>query len=298
MRIVTGASGRRDEVLGVMRLIADDLGREAKSLRQASYNDQRLLIRNVFGTGEYSRGIIMLRLVVIDSLYSTNARYSYFAFDEMAERIFDLGGSEKSASAYFSTVARTGEDKKGLFSESYGIKKNLQEGGKQQSLLSKYAYYSLMKEAEHYPLGFPIYDSLVREIYPAACRVLGIRPQRITALTDFKTYLLALSELRGAIFGKSEELFSGYQQFDLLDAYLWRLGKLANGNLSLLMGREDYEKFARAVMSSRLTDPGSFDKKAQMWLRSSRRPFAGLSDEKYLDALVSHWRTHYLVGVK
>ena len=48
--------------------------------------------------------------------------------------------------------------------------------------------------------------------------------------------------LRKSIFGKSTKRYKGYQQFDLLDAYLWRMGKFTGGNIASL-SREDYTKF-------------------------------------------------------
>ena len=37
------------------------------------------------------------------------------------------------------------------------------------------------------------------------------------------------------------------QQFDILDAYLWRIGKLTHGNYSLLFTKKDYETFFENV---------------------------------------------------
>ena len=82
----------KEQILAIMRLIAEkELDREASSLQTATYNDQKLLISQLFNSDKgYNTGIIMLRLVVIDSLYSTNAAYSYFSFEEMADKIYNL----------------------------------------------------------------------------------------------------------------------------------------------------------------------------------------------------------------
>ena len=292
----------RDKIIRLIRLIAErDLGKEVSSLQHATYNDQRTLIKGIFNGGpDYSRGSVMLRLVVIDSLYSTNAGYSYFAFDEMAENIFALGEEEESASDYFYRVALTGMDDCRLFSEPYGIKKNLGEGSKQMSLLSKYAYYCLMKNGDKYPLGFPIYDSLAKSVYPGVCQMMGIRPHALPSMNtpDIKTYVLALSELKTALFGDTREQFFGFQQYDLLDAYLWRLGKLESGNLSLLLGREDYVKFVSRMMKSTGTAPSTensklFDNRVMQYLLSAKAPFSGLSNEEYLLELLEHWRVFH-----
>ena len=113
----------KNEIIEIMRAIAErELDKEDSSLLSATYNSQRVLINQVFRTGEYNKGTIILRLTVIDSLYSTNAAYSYFSFDEMAERIAALG-NEEEARNYFYSVVLLGKDKKKLFCEEYGIQK-------------------------------------------------------------------------------------------------------------------------------------------------------------------------------
>ena len=216
-----------------------------------SYTQQRAMINQIFSTtsGEnYNVSSIMLRLIVIDSLYSTNAAYSYFSFEEMAEKINNLG-TEKNAAEYFYRLVNNADatDKKNLFSTNYGIRKNLTAGSKQMSLMSKYAYYVLLQNPDEYPLGFPIYDSLAIKMYPEVCKKFGISPQFKKGAADnnkleIKEYISALNELRGAIFG-NDKLYEDFQQYDLLDAYLWRMGKLDEGNYSLLFNKEDYKKF-------------------------------------------------------
>lgn len=214
--------------------------------QQFSYVQQRAMINQIFATtsgNNYNIQSIMLRLIVIDSLYSTNAAYSYFSFEEMANAIKGLG-NEEYAAKYFDSIATGGNDDKNLFSKNYGIRKNLKNGSKQMSLMSKYAYYVLLQNPSDYPLGFPIYDSLAIKMYPKVCNKVGIEPQKITESTSIKTYIELLDTLRYKIFSKTD-LFNEYQQYDLLDAYLWRMGKLDEGNYSLLFNENDYKKFIR-----------------------------------------------------
>lgn len=215
--------------------------------QQFSYVQQRAMINQIFATtsgNNYNIQSIMLRLIVIDSLYSTNAAYSYFSFEEMANAIKGLG-NEEDAAKYFDSIATGGNDDKNLFSKNYGIRKNLKNGSKQMSLMSKYAYYVLLQNPSDYPLGFPIYDSLAIKMYPEVCKKVGINePQKITESTSIKKYIELLDTLRKRIFSKTDTgLFNEYQQYDLLDAYLWRMGKLDEGNYSLLFNKDDYEKF-------------------------------------------------------
>ena len=310
-------------ILAIMQTIAKEFGKQTSLLHQATYNDQRTLIKSFFSGKEYGLGIVTTRLVVIDSLYSTNAAYSYFSFEEMAEKICALG-SEEQAREYFYKVALTGKDGNKLFCESYGIQKNLSEGSKQMSLLSKYAYYSLIGHNEKYPLGFPIYDSLAKDAYPTVCKMLGIVPKhKLSSLEtpEICVYIECLQQLRQELFGNSTEPFHGFQQYDILDAYLWRMGKFESGNLSLLLGRDDYVKFVQNMeLHANIIDDGKFEEKdtdyknrmvkkykdnpcvskdnkfdfgkavVMQCLDNKRKPFAGICNEAYMNELLTHWR--------
>ena len=308
------------DILSIMHAIAEnELDKEAPTLQQATYNDQKLLISELFNSNKgYNTGIIMLRLVVIDSLYSTNAAYSYFSFEEMADKIYNLlGKTEEGARQYFYEIAcRKKGDEVNLFQEPFGIQKNLSEGNKQMSLLSKYAYYTLYSNKEcrkKYPLGFPIYDSLALESYPTVCKMLGIK-RRTSLWDDIEAYVRALDEVRAMLFD-GKELFNGkYQQFDILDAYLWRMGKFNGGNLSLLLGREDYVKFVNNLHLNVLPVKGekgkykeeysAYKKRisgskekfdfnetvVELYMQEKCQPFKGLEEEAYLNQLLEHWR--------
>lgn len=181
---------------------------------------------------------IILRLTIIDSLYSTNAAYSYFSIDEMAQKIISLGDDE-AASQYFYGIATSKNTGKILFDERYGIRKNLDQGSRQMSLLSKYAYYLLLQNKEKYPLGFPIYDSLALDQFPKVYNRLGIKLNKMLKYKDnIDDYVKALEVLRKELF--SDDAKYNFQHFDLLDAYLWRMGKFDVGNISLLNTRQEY----------------------------------------------------------
>ena len=210
------------------------------------YVSQRSIIYDVFDKTsgpQYSLPSIVLRLTVIDSLYSTNARYSYYSIDQLAEEIKSLG-SEQDASKYFYDIVRGGEDTENLFSKPYGLRKNLDAGNTLMSLVSKYAYYALLLDVKSYPLGFPIYDSLVMEVYPKVCENLEIETILVKNVSpNINDYVSALNGVRIALFGNNDALFNDFQQFDILDAYLWRMGKFGNGNYSLLLNKADYQQF-------------------------------------------------------
>jgi hypothetical protein len=187
----------------------------------------------------------MLRLTVIDSLYSTNASYAYFSIEELAKAILDLG-SEEDAKTYFKQIARGKDDVQNLFGRTYGIRKNTQKGGKLISLVSKYAYYTLLCD-ESDALGFPIYDSLAIEMFPKLSKVLGVSAE-FKNKDRIEEYVACLNALREILFGQDlNQRFKRLQQFDILDAYLWRIGKLTHGNYSLLFTKKDYETFFENV---------------------------------------------------
>lgn len=329
------ATDKSTEVRSLIQLMMEvialcELDDEEIVVGDAGYNNQRALISSLFSQ-PFNRGQLILRLTVIDSLYSTNAAYSYFSFEEMADRILTIGsGTQEDIRNYFYSIAKGGKDTEGLFSEPYGYQKNLSEGSKQMSLLSKYAYYELLQDPGQYPLGFPIYDRLAKEAYPLVRKMLGEKdyysmPQLETPTIE--QYVMCLSQLREALF-KDEKLYQpngckhGYQQFDILDAYLWRMGKFSDGNLSLLLGCEDYAKFIGNLgLDAPFGDDGKtrkedenykqrvkeefesyypakegkksefdFNKLILAHLLTDSNPFANLGSEAYLNALLAHWK--------
>ena len=281
--------------------------------------NQRELIGRMFGSGVncgvknatnccciYNKALIILRLVVLDSLYSTNATYSHFTFDEMAGKIWDLGHTEKNARDYFYQIACGKSDDKKLFSTKYGVRKNLDEGGKQMSLMSKYAYYTLMADKGNYPLGFPIYDRLAKASYKKLDKHIKLKKSK-NIEGNIEEYVGAMDELRQFIFDNTNQLFNGYQQFDILDAYLWRMGKFSSGNLSLMMEKADYKQFIKnlgfdnkskediLLMFSSITKDDNYFNKAVLkkMQQIGASAFNGLSIEPYLTKLYSHWTNYF-----
>ena len=87
----------KQRVLDVMRGIAAQLKEEERA-GVFSYVQQREIILRLFNdVSSYDISTIILRLTVIDSLYSTNAAYSYFSIEEMAKKIYSLGKDEAAA---------------------------------------------------------------------------------------------------------------------------------------------------------------------------------------------------------
>lgn len=317
------------EIRDVMTLLAQTITKNGGEIdtKGLPYNNQRAIISRLFrGEEGYGQGQsriqvpvqgqaqehILLRLVVLNSYYSTNAAYSYFSLERLAERIIDettqfAGKSGKLPNDYFYDIVLQNLGKpttigKAFFEASYGIQKIGTPGATLKSLISKYAYYCMMMDTKRYPLGFPIYDSLARESYRKVMSALGLKPQTAQTLQSgsIGEYISALNELREEIFGAgSTALFCGLQQFDILDAYLWWMGKLDGGNFSLLLTEGEYKMLINHVKP---TPPIKGDKSqkdkiddqiAKALKVIGAAPFASIADpqrKKFLTAMIDHWR--------
>lgn len=317
------------EIRDVMTLLAQTITANKGKIdtKGLPYNNQRAIISRLFdekrvqgqgqgldlGQGQgYVQDHILLRLVVLNSYYSTNAAYSYFSLERLAERIIDettqfAGKSGKLPNDYFYDIVLQNLGKpttigKDFFEASYGIQKIGTPGATLKSLISKYAYYCMMMDTKRYPLGFPIYDSLARESYHKVMKAMGLKPQMVKTLDEgsIGEYISALNELREVIFGKgSTALFCGLQQFDILDAYLWWMGKLEGGNFSLLLTEGEYKMLINGIQ---LTPPikvnniwtNKIDEQIAKALKDpTAAPFASIADpqrKKFLTAMIDHWR--------
>ena len=317
------------EIRDVMTLLAQTITANGGEIdtKGLPYNNQRAIISRLFrGEEGYGQGQsriqvpvqgqgqehILLRLVVLNSYYSTNADYSYFSLERLAERIIDettqfAGKSGKLPNDYFYDIVLQNLGKpttigKNIFEAPYGIQKIGTPGATLKSLISKYAYYCMMMDTKRYPLGFPIYDSLARESYRKVMSAMGLKPQQKQVLDkgSIGEYISALNELREEIFGKgATALFCGLQQFDILDAYLWWMGKLEGGNFSLLLTEGEYKMLINGIQ---LTPPikvnniwtNKIDEQIAKALKDPTvAPFASIADpqrKKFLTAMIDHWR--------
>ena len=259
------------------------------------YIQQRMELNKAFTVyAPYSYPAIKLRLTLLDSLYSTNAKYSYFSIDEMSCEIYKLG-TEQDAINYFNAVAQGGKDTRDLFSKNYGIHKNLKDGNKQPSLMSKYAYYELCTIGKSVTnLGFPIYDKLVVDIYPKVCDVLQIVKHN-EIKESIEKYVSALNDVRRKIFDDNSLQFGMMQQYDILDAYLWRMGKINKGSFSLLLNKCDYIKFIENIgLKGKAFKKDGFENevKDKCKTMSVADIMKGINNTT-IKAMLEHWKKYY-----
>ena len=227
------------------------------------YDKNRDLIKSLFNPAiPYNVDVVYKRLVVIDSLYSTNMNQRYYGIEDMANTIYALSPSDNRlrdlvrnfrdtlflrgfSAVYLHPITAT-------FNMSYGIHKNLAPAGSAMSLLSKYFYFLLLTDPSE-KIGFPIYDSLASDMYPIVCEYVYVKasgtPRKIVnvkTINHLCDYFLALDQLRNSI-GISSIGGRSLQEFDLLDAYLWRMGKFSGNNFSLLLDQDDYKNLINAA---------------------------------------------------
>ena len=313
----------RQEAFSVMQTIACDIRQELDRVGSyptdvSGYVQQREVINRVFRrttVSDYSLLGIIQRLTIIDSFYSTNARFSYYSIEQLAIRIYNVG-SEQDVVAYFDSIARGGKDTCGLFSAHYGVRKNLSDGDLLMSLVSKYAYYVLLQNTAAYPLGFPIYDSLVVGIISKAQprKYFGIDKGQIAPKNlqtpSIEDFVEAIDKVRVRLLGNITTLFGAFQQFDILDAYLWRMGKLDKGNYSLLLTCDNYNTFVRNLGLVNMDGEqlhvsfptikhknGKTEFDNVVRYRCSTLSISsivyGLSNTTLMSLLITHWKNHF-----
>lgn len=216
---------------------------------ESGYSLGKSTILKVFkATDGYSHEDILARLTLIDSMYSTQMSRRYYGLEELAAALLSVHSKKHIKSAFLDFLKdkdmkpfELGK-KTNLFTEKYGIGKNGEDKGGAVSLISKYAYF----ETE---FKFPIYDSIVREMYPRIWNYCGFLKNE---LPEFKSNdIIDFIRLIDLLISK---LDYKYVTYDTLDRVLWYVGKIYRGNLSLVLSREEYDAFAEKFTT--LNDKG------------------------------------------
>ena len=212
-----------------------------KRIIQSSFNKENIGRKDLFDT-------IMLQLTLIDSLYSTQMNKRHYGIAELAEVLTIIAdGSfeclkekflrflldEKHSSDIFDFKFKNCgchhfNKFSNLLTESYGVGKNGKPKGHAISLISKYAYF--LTECR-----FPIYDSVVKEVYPLIWKYLLFTKCPRINTEDLPAYIIAIDCLR-------KELGNNVS-YDSLDIFLWYLGKIKRGNMSGILSVDDYIKY-------------------------------------------------------
>ena len=208
---------------------------------QGGYSEDKESIRQIFEKSD-----VLIRLTVIDSMYSTQMDKRYYGLNELAEVISSFSNLKDLAIKFANNPEDTscfdyeiGDKKGNLFDEKYGINKQGNKKGLAVSLISKYLYFLT-------DFKFPIYDSIALEIFPklwAHCELEEKEcPKHITYSASgserMKTFVKATNSLIEKL-----ELDKEEYKYDVLDRIMWFTGKVCRGNLSLILSYEEYVEF-------------------------------------------------------
>lgn len=206
------------------------------SLVGSSYSFNKQSIKNLFKqTNEDTEEDILLRLTVIDSMYSTQMNKRYYGLEDLANAMYTLK-TEKGCSMakLFIDFAKTpdvsifGYSGGNLLENNYGIGKDGEQKGTAVSLISKYAYFATEYQ-------FPIFDSIVCETLPSLCGYLGVELECMSKYSlkgDITAFVKAINE-----FFHKMKIDICYDSFDRL---VWFVGKIRRGNLSLILSKDEY----------------------------------------------------------
>jgi len=168
------------------------------------------------------------QLIMIDTYYSTNMSRRYYGIEEIASAILSVAETSDGLKNKFIGYSQQPKDYKevsDLFQGLYGYNKKGDKYGQASSLISKYAFY-----ATHF--NFPIFDSIVREVYP-----LIMRKQRLPE-SNFDEFIIKMNELLK---------YMQVSSFESLDNLLWLTGKINRGNYSLILPKEKYLKLVKKI---------------------------------------------------
>ena len=210
---------------------------------ESGYSLGKSTILKVFkATDGYSHEDILARLTLIDSMYSTQMSRRYYGLEELAVALADVHNRKNLEEAFLDflkdkdlkpfELRNSKKVRTNLFIEKYGIGKNGEDKGSAVSLISKYAYFETK-------FKFPIYDSIVREMYPRVWNYCGFPKSE---MLEFKyNDMTSFVEMINLMISK---LNSTYVNYDSLDRILWYVGKIYRGNLSLVLSRKEYDAFA------------------------------------------------------
>lgn len=210
-----------------------------------------------------TREIIFRRLVLIDSLFSTNTNKGCYIKQNMADAIYDACYDvttgvhsdytlAKKASDYIlwiidSPFAPTPKDQNvineidNLLHKKYTWVKNKTGNAQMElSLMTKYLHWLVesmhLTNPQVYTEGFPIKDSLVNQMLPQVYHYLF--RNKTCKPNTFADYTKALWDIANALKTNNPTLWtrSDMTTFHIIDLFMWQLGKVykAHGDYTQL----------------------------------------------------------------
>lgn len=241
-------SKENPEHIKLVRSILDKLKTEDVYCKdKEGFSSDKTAIEQIFDmTKQRNLSDLVLRLTVIDSMYSTQMNRRYYALQELAKKLNCLDQIRPLPLLFKDFIevnrdthlfdGKTESGKFNLFTEEYGIGKDGSEKGVAVSLISKYAYFETRYK-------FPIYDSIVCEMYPRLWKYCGWK-DKPPVLTVKDSNQKMVGDKTILSFTNAIDIFidrlGGDVSYDHLDRLLWFVGKIYRGNLSLVIDHENY----------------------------------------------------------
>ena len=192
-----------------------------------------------------SKETIHMRLTVIDSFYSTNMNRRLFGINDLSGEILSIGNED----ALLQEITKYKKNEKSeidkLLEKKYGIHKNGNEGERARSLISKYLYFV----TGH---NFPIEDTLVKVNLENVIKYYALEVKSDNDILKKILFICAQNNL----------------QFDEFDNFMWLLGKINKGSLSLVTNKDSYTQLIRKLNINKNIKSSDFDKKLSMKLKN------------------------------
>ena len=234
---------------------------------ESGYSMGKNTIKRIFESLDTnSKDNIIAKLTLIDSMYSTQMNRRYYGLEELSDVLAELQKKCNLSTLFLNFLKdkdiekltiQSGGKIKNLFKENYGIGKDGNDKGQAVSLISKYAYFETNFQ-------FPIYDSIVREMYPLIWQYCDFpkreMPKMSTLVNDIVVFIEAIDFLKEKL-GNPKQL-----TYDNLDRLLWHTGKILRGNLSLILTMEEYQKYGREFQEKNF-DFSKYDLSKMTFLR-------------------------------
>lgn len=226
-------------VITLMELAHDILTTNDERFR-TPYMDARSQISNFFK--QTTHNDVYLRLVIIDSLYSTQMSKKMFGLDHLSSAIKSLGDDEclKEKAMFFLQERENDSCIKNLLNGKYGRSKTDEDGIAAGSLISKYLYFLM-------DYRFPIIDSFVKNY------VLTM----FSASQSVRNYLKGLSsrtkkvheneKLIELLININKEFSESKITYEKMDNLLWLTGKVKKGAMSLIVQESHYDEIEREI---------------------------------------------------
>lgn len=213
--------------------------------------NKKIIQATFFSPVVVTRETVATRIVMIDSLYSTNMGLRLFGIEELSAKITEYGSDQdlRGSTLAFLEKGKPTKSFQQLIEATYGFNKSGNSSKIAPSIISKYLYFLTGGQ-------FPILDTLVRESYPKVSKKLGIAHRRLPAapLEYFKTMYNACQE-------------SGVVDVEKFDNLLWLYGKVTNGSLSGVLTVEQYPGMVKAAKLQPDMKSADLDAKLVKFLR-------------------------------